>query len=42
VIELKYTVIYKSSQNGVAERAIQTIKKLIKLIFKDAELPLEF
>jgi hypothetical protein len=38
----QYTVPYMSSQNGVAERAIQTVENSVRAMIKDAELPIEF
>lgn len=41
-IEPQYTIPYTSSQNGVAERNIQTTENNVRAMLKDAELPLEF
>ena len=38
----QYTTVHKSSQNGVAERPIQTTEGSIRAMFKEAKLPLEF
>jgi hypothetical protein len=41
-IHPEYTIVYQSSQNGVAERAIQTTENSIRAMLKDANLPIEF
>jgi hypothetical protein len=38
----QYTTVYKSNQNGVAERAIQTTEGSMRAMIKEAKLPLEF
>jgi len=37
----QYTVTYMSSQNGVAERSIQTTENGVRAMIKEAELPIE-
>ena len=41
-IRPEYTVIHTSSQNGIPERAIQSTRKSIRAMLKEANLPLEF
>ncbi len=41
-IEPQFTKVYRSSQNDVAERGIQTTESNVRAMIKDAHLPLEF